>query len=396
MTELTQKFFSIEEGTIPFPRPLIKKAALAFKQVQYPNYPASTRKVLACENGRLFEEGIELKDARFGKVHRIYALQRIHPTSEVYIRTGEKLVVKKISKQLVLHNRDRCENPLSEIGALQYLLSVSQEDHFQQFFGYYDCYGDFDTIYLITPFFDSGDLLDVISIRQKIHSEITIYELKEMFQQVSEQVQFLHSHGIVHRDLSLENVLYDKKTNVYSVIDFGMSVRLKETQQDIIIHGGNNVDCNQSTSSSSMMDEEDFEETFTENDEPFPNEYSKFYKISQYIVCGKNQYIAPELWRHEKELQYMKADIWSLGIIFFMMFVLQAPFEIAKLQDGTFRFFQEKQDMYALLEIMLRTSDFSTFTREEHQLIDLLDRMLKVNPEERITISEVLAHPFFY
>jgi serine/threonine protein kinase len=78
------------------------------------------------------------------------------------------------------------------------------------------------------------------------------------------------------------------------------------------------------------------------------------------------------------------------------MFVLQAPFEIAKLQDGTFRFFQEKQDMYALLEIMLRTSDFSAFSREDHQLIDLLDRMLKVNPEERITISEVLAHPFFY
>lgn len=373
------KMYTIEEASIPFTRPEIKKANLTFKEIQS-SAGQKARRVLACDDGNFFEEGLVLKDARYGNVHRMYALQKL-PHVDVYMRTGKKLAVKKLNKRALLQKADRCEKPLNEISTLQLLSALSEKEEFQCFNSYYDCYADFETIYLIVPYFDSGDLLDVIDLRQRRNEEITIPELKDMFFQISEQIQFFHSHGLVHRDLSLENILYDKSSHFYGIIDFGMSILLKE-------------DSSVSPVSSASTTEGAEDAMIVDDNSTVINEYSKFMKVSKYVVCGKNNYIAPELWQHATEIQYMMTDIWSLGIIFFMMFMLQAPFETSKLSDKRYREFSLTGNIYDLINEMTKGSDL-LFTPEEEKLIDLIDKMLKPNPNERITISQVLSHPFF-
>jgi serine/threonine protein kinase len=377
--------YDIDEPLVPFSKPVMKRVSAATKTIQYSSF-STVKKVLQCEStGRLFEEGVELKAARFGKVHRIYTLQRDYNRSdEAYIRSEERLVVKKFSKRAILCNSEKAENPLSELAVLQMLSSLNtaiNDENLHGFHPYYDCFVDFETIYLITPFYDSGDMLDVIFSKQRFDERFSISEIKEMFSQLVKQLKFLHDHGIVHRDISLENILYDKDTHQYCLIDYGMSLLLRRKQHSL------------TEASDDSTDEE-------MSIDGYFNEYSPFHTISKYTVCGKQQYIAPEIWNHQSNIQYMLSDIWSLGISFFMIVMFQAPFDEAKFNDRNYHYFLECGSLDELLfemnHHMLLTADkVESEHSDYHLLVDLLNKMLKPNQKDRITISDILSHPFF-
>ncbi len=387
----------VDEGIMPFAKPVVKKAQVTIKAIKYPNMPSiMPKKVIQVEeNGHIYEEGIELKDARFGKVHRIYRLQRVEVegrNEEVYMRSEEKLAVKKLHKRSILYNREKAENPLHEIAALQLLASVSSS------VPYVDCFADSETIYLITPYYNSGDLLDLIFYKQNLSQSFSISEMKEMFTQLVHQLLRLHSMGIVHRDLSLENILYDKDTKQYTIIDYGMSLRLKDEI------AGDDSDAmaasNEEKESSILIDSD--ESTTTSTSASFTSSmYDRFSRLSNYVICGKQHYIAPEIWEHRRDLELMYSDVWSLGVVFFMVMMFQAPFASAKTSDANYNFFLHHNQSLDELIMQLNGDEsiYSTKPAEEHkqyeQLIDLMGRMLKPNHHERLTIEEVFQHTFF-
>lgn len=49
------------------------------------------------------------------------------------------------------------------------------------------------------------------------------------FRQIVEALQFVHAHGIVHRDIKDENIVVDTRTLEVKIIDFGSGAPLKET-----------------------------------------------------------------------------------------------------------------------------------------------------------------------
>ncbi|XP_029013095.1 serine/threonine-protein kinase pim-2 isoform X1 [Betta splendens] len=49
------------------------------------------------------------------------------------------------------------------------------------------------------------------------------------FHQIVEALQFVHSHGVVHRDIKDENIVVDMRTLEVKIIDFGSGAPLKET-----------------------------------------------------------------------------------------------------------------------------------------------------------------------
>ena len=94
--------------------------------------------------------------------------------------------------------------------------------------------------------------------------------------------------------------------------------------------------------------------------------------------CGSPCYAAPECLRHT-EYDGRKADIWSLGVLLYEMVTCQHPWNVA----NTAQMLQQiTQGSYTVPAFV--TSACS----------ELIGEMLKVDPNERIGIEDILAHPW--
>lgn len=135
----------------------------------------------------------------------------------------------------------------------------------------YEIYQDNKNIYLITEYLEGGELFDLILKTKHFNENIAAKIMK----QVLSAVAYCHNKNIVHRDLKPENLLLCQKDSFeIKVIDFGLS------------------------------------RTFV----PDKNMYSKM---------GTPFYIAPEVL---KKKYNEKCDIWSCGVILYILLSGNPPF----------------------------------------------------------------------
>lgn len=151
------------------------------------------------------------------------------------------------------------------------------------------------------------------------------------FQQIIHAIDYCHRFNIAHRDLKPENLLLDADMNI-KVADFGFATW-------------------QTDSSASLLK----------------------------TACGSPHYAAPELIRGEA-YNGASADIWSCGVILYALLAGRLPFDdedpitlLRKVKDGAF-------------EIPTAVHPFAK---------DLIQRMLEKDVQKRITIPEILSHPFY-
>lgn len=94
--------------------------------------------------------------------------------------------------------------------------------------------------------------------------------------------------------------------------------------------------------------------------------------------CGTPEYLAPEMIKqsgHDKSL-----DIWNLGVLMFELLTGSPPFEGSN-QNALFD---------NILKFKIKwPKGFSGIAR------DLVTKLLKINPKERIPLDQVLQHPWF-
>ncbi len=85
-----------------------------------------------------------------------------------------------------------------------------------------DFFEDADCFYLVLELMSGGDLFDYLKLRQ---FRLTEERAKEITYQLAIAVQFLHSFGIVHRDIKLENVMMSDATeqSIPKLADFGLA-----------------------------------------------------------------------------------------------------------------------------------------------------------------------------
>jgi serine/threonine protein kinase len=82
-------------------------------------------------------------------------------------------------------------------------------------------YETFETgrhIMLVMELGAGGDLLNFVRKRKKLDEETA----RVLFKQVIEGLGYIHSKGVLHRDIKLDNILLDGKGNV-KIADFGVS-----------------------------------------------------------------------------------------------------------------------------------------------------------------------------
>uniref|UniRef100_A0A182MRM6 Serine/threonine-protein kinase PLK4 n=1 Tax=Anopheles culicifacies TaxID=139723 RepID=A0A182MRM6_9DIPT len=189
----------------------------------------------------------------------------------------------------------------------------------------YTFFEDFDYVYLVLELAENGELQQYLRERNKPFSE---YEAALIFKKVVDGLLYLHTQKILHRDISLSNVLITKEMSI-KIADFGLATELMQ------------------------LDEK------------------------HHTLCGTPNYISPEV--ASRASHGLPADVWGLGCMLYTLLVGRPPFDT----DGV---------KSTLVRVVM--SDYNLPAHLSSDVSDLIHRLLKKNPSERIKLKEVLSHPF--
>jgi serine/threonine protein kinase len=250
-------------------------------------------------DGLCYEIRKTLKEAIFGKVVLAVvlapfvedvAMGRKAPAN-LFVRTEELRAIKIHSCETLLKLQGTTqEDPLIEIAALQFI-----GDSHPNIMGQIACCMDAsgNKIYSIMRYCPGGELFDFIDERGPLEVPLA----RSMFRQLLNGLLHLQELGIGHRDMSLENMLFDG-VDRFVIIDFGMCLRLKKDLATGEFHD--------------LLDR-------------------------GICVCGKPNYIAPEVMRKDAQFNPMLCDIWAAGVILFIALTGVAPMTTATPDDEQFR-----------------------------------------------------------
>ena len=193
-----------------------------------------------------------------------------------------------------------------------------------------------------------------------------------IFDCISQGLENLQRAGICHRDMSLENLLVHE--NGALIIDMGMCLKIPYAQ---------------ATSLSDTFDSMNLEATngavqnndvYTLNGKTQPR-----HLISPQGTCGKWIYMSPEIYKNEEPFDGFAVDMWAAGVILFLMLTGFPPWERACMTDDRFRYMTAGYLVQMLTEWEIGlTSD----------AMDLLQRMLFIDPKDRLSLDQVKAHPW--
>lgn len=196
-----------------------------------------------------------------------------------------------------------------------------------------DVYEEKEQITLVMECMEGGELFDRV-IERKRFSE---HDALEAAYQMLLAINYLHFHHIVHRDIKLENWLYEGKDSDHlKLIDFGFS-------------------------------------------KVWEPEKAQTMKMS----CGTLSYVAPEVLNKGGGKGYTsQCDLWSLGVVLFILLAGYMPFsgsdekQVKCIKEGKITWKPEKWG-----QVSANARDF-------------VEKLLKVNENERLTAEGGLAHPW--
>lgn len=87
----------------------------------------------------------------------------------------------------------------------------------------YECEEDLlKSGYLVTECIDGSELFDILFNLIEIDCRFSEWDILQIARELFESLEYLHSHNIAHRDVKLENILYDGETT--KLIDFGLAL----------------------------------------------------------------------------------------------------------------------------------------------------------------------------
>ncbi|XP_031416153.1 maternal embryonic leucine zipper kinase [Clupea harengus] len=155
-------------------------------------------------------------------------------------------------------------------------------------------------------------------------------ETRVFFRQIVSALAYVHSKGYAHRDLKPENLLIDEDHNL-KLIDFGLCAKPKGGLGDELM-----------------------------------------------TCCGSPAYAAPELIQGKSYIG-SEADVWSMGVLLYALMCGYLPFD---------------DDNCMALYRKITRGKYSNPPWLSPASILLLNQMMQVDPKRRLTVRQLLTHPW--
>ncbi|EFP74758.1 Chk1 protein kinase [Puccinia graminis f. sp. tritici] len=188
--------------------------------------------------------------------------------------------------------------------------------------------------YIILDYAVGGDLFDQLVPDVGLCNDDEVIHF--YFRQLMSGLHFCHSKGVVHRDLKPENILLDGRGNLL-ISDFGLCSVYK--------HNG------------------------------------KERMLSE--VCGSAPYAAPEL-ALGRPYHGPAIDLWSSGIILYVLLVGNTPWDNPTMESPEF---------VSYVNGVIWSMD--PWCRINPELKALLQELMNIDPELRITLPQLVKNPWF-
>ncbi|KAI3434242.1 Non-specific serine/threonine protein kinase [Psidium guajava] len=235
------------------------------------------------------------------------------------LRTSQSVAIKVIDKEKVL-----------KVGLMDQIkreISVMRIVKHPNIVQLYEVMATKSKIYFVMEYAKGGELFDKIA-KGKLKEDVA----RKFFMQLVNAVDFCHSRNVYHRDIKPENLLLDENDNL-KVSDFGLSALAESKRQDGLLH----------------------------------------------TTCGTPAYVAPEVIR-QKGYDGAKADIWSCGVVLYVLLAGYLPFHDSNLME---------------LYRKIGRADFKCPSWFPPEARRLLGKILDPDPSTRISIAKIKESSWF-
>ncbi|KAG4930153.1 hypothetical protein JHK82_047220 [Glycine max] len=232
--------------------------------------------------------------------------------------TGESVAIKVMAKTTILQHR--------MVEQIKREISIMKIVRHPNIVRLHEVLASQTKIYIILEFVMGGELYDKIVQLGKLSEN----ESRHYFQQLIDAVDHCHRKGVYHRDLKPENLLLDAYGNL-KVSDFGLSALTKQGAD--LLH----------------------------------------------TTCGTPNYVAPEVLSN-RGYDGAAADVWSCGVILYVLMAGYLPFEEADLPT-----------LYRRINAAEFVCPF-WFSADTKSFIQ---KILDPNPKTRVKIEEIRKDPWF-
>jgi serine/threonine protein kinase len=238
----------------------------------------------------------------------------------VHIETGMRYAAKIIKKTAIKTKKD-ADTVKKEVTLMKQL------NGHPNILNMFEVLEDAEKFYLILELAAGGDLFDkIIQMGGFSEDQARVY-----FQQIVSGLRHCHDKGIIHRDMKPENLLLDA-SGALKISDFGLSNVILTSEQMLKTH------------------------------------------------CGSEKYAAPEVMQNTDPYIGPPVDVWSIGVILYIMVA------------GAFPFVEATMNCELYASFVAGTFQFPKAMSDD--LVDLLTRTFAAAPAQRITLAQIAEHPW--